>query len=801
MAKDASKILLLDLEEEMRRSYIDYAMSVIVGRALPDVRDGLKPVQRRILYAMYEAGMTPDKPHKKSARVVGDVLARFHPHGDAAVYESMVRMAQDFATRYPLVDGHGNFGSVDGDAPAAMRYTEARLSAIAMELLRDIEKETVDFVPNYDGSLEEPVVLPARVPNLLINGSAGIAVGMATNIPPHNLGEVVDALVALIDDPELDDARLFQLLPGPDFPTGGLIVGRQGIEQAYREGRGSLKVRARVRLESEGGRPRLVITEIPYQVNKANLVEKIAELVREKKVEGITDLRDESDRNGLRVVLELRRDTNTRVLLNQLYKHTQLEETFGVILLALVDGQPRLLTIREMLAHYLAHQEEMVRRRSQFELRKAEERAHIVLGLRIALQHLDAVIKTIRQSRDPDAAREALMTHFGLSERQAQAILDMRLQRLTALEREKLEAEYADLLKEIDRLKTILADPELIRGVVRDELLAVKEKFADERRTTIVEAEEEVKEEDLVAEEEVAVTITGRGYIKRLPVDTYRSQRRGGRGVAGVTVREDDVVEHLFICSTHAYLLFFTDSGKVYRLKVYEIPEGSRQARGLPLVNLLPIEKETITAVVAVQDFARGYLFMATARGVVKRTPLAELATVRRDGIIAISLDEGDSLVGVEVTSGDDEIMLVSGTGLLIRFKEEEVRSMGRAARGVKGMEVDPDDRVVALVRPTGAQDLLVVTEQGFGKRTELGAYRLQSRGGRGVLTIRSDLRRGRVVTAKAVKEEDEILLISTEGEVIRLAVREIPRQGRASQGVTLMRLPENEKIAAVALI
>jgi len=607
--------------------------------------------------------------------------------------------------------------------------------------------------------------------------------------------------VAMIDDPEIDEARLFQLLPGPDFPTGGLIVGRQGIEQAYREGRGSLKVRGRVKLETEGGRPRLVITEIPYQVNKANLVEKIAELVREKKVEGITDLRDESDRNGLRVVLELRRDTNARVLLNQLYKHTQLEDTFGVILLALVDGQPRLLTMREMLAHYLAHQEEMVRRRCQFELRKAEERAHIVLGLRICLQHLDAVIKIIRQSRDPEAAREALMANFGLTERQAQAILDMRLQRLTALEREKLEAEYADLLKEIDRLKTILADPELIRGVVREELLAVRDKFADARRTTIVEAEEEIREEDLVAEEEVAVTITRRGYIKRLPVDTYRSQRRGGRGVAGITVREDDFVEHLFICSTHAFLLFFTDSGKVYRLKVYEIPEGSRQARGLPLVNLLPVTKETITAVVAVRDFATGYLFMATAKGVVKRMLLAELTTVRRDGLLAITLDEGDSLIGVEITKGNDEVMLVSAGGLLIRFREEEVRSMGRAARGVKGMEVEQGDQVVALVRPADAQDLLVVTEQGFGKRTELAAYRLQSRGGRGVLTIRSDLRRGRVVAAKAVKEEDEVLLISTEGEVIRLAVREIPRQGRASQGVTLMRLPEREKVAAVALI
>lgn len=800
MTRDASRVLAVDLEEEMRRSYIDYAMSVIVGRALPDVRDGLKPVHRRILYAMYEAGMGPDKPHKKAARVVGDVLARYHPHGDAAVYESMVRLAQDFATRYPLIDGHGNFGSLDGDAPAAMRYTEARLSPLAMELLRDIEKETVDFVPNYDGSQEEPVVLPARVPNLLINGSAGIAVGMATNIPPHNLGEVIDALVALIDDPDLDEATLFRLIPGPDFPTGGLIVGREGIAQAYREGKGSLRMRARVKLETEGGRNRLVVTEIPYQVNKANLVEKIAELVREKKIEGITDLRDESDRNGLRVVLDLRRDANPRVLLRQLYKHTPLEETFGVILLALVEGQPRLLCLREMLSLYLAYQEEVVARRCRYELRKAEERAHILLGLRLALQHLDAVIKTIRQSRDPDTARTALVARFGLSERQAQAILEMRLQRLTALEREKLEAEYAELIKEIDRLKEILADPALLRGVVREELLALRQKFADERRTTIIEAEEEARQEDLVAEEEVAVTVTRRGYIKRLPVDTYRSQRRGGRGVAGLTVREDDLVEHLFICSTHAYLLFFTDKGKVYRLRVYEIPEGSRQARGLPLVNLLPLDREAITAIIPVRDFGKGYLFMATAQGLVKRTALSEFAASRREGLIAVLLGQQDTLVGVEVTGGDDELMLVSAAGLLIRFREKEVRSVGRLARGVKGMEVAADDRVVALVRPADAQDLLVVTEQGFGKRTALDAYRRQSRGGRGILTLRSDLRRGRVVAAKAVKEEDEILLISTEGEVIRLAVREIPRQGRTSQGVTLMRLAEGEKIAALAL-
>jgi DNA gyrase subunit A len=796
-----TKVVALDIEEEMRRSYIDYAMSVIVGRALPDVRDGLKPVQRRILYAMYEAGMTPDRPHKKAARVVGDVLARFHPHGDAAVYESMVRLAQDFASRYPLVDGHGNFGSIDGDGPAAMRYTEARLSPVAMEMLRDIDKDTVDFVPNYDGLLDEPVVLPARVPNLLINGSAGIAVGMATNIPPHNLGEIVDALVALLDQPDLDEQTLFRLTLGPDFPTGGVIVGRKGIEQAYREGKGSIRVRARIKKETEGGRHRLVVTEIPYQVNKASLVERIAELVREKKIEGITDLRDESDRNGLRIVLELRRDVDTRVLLNQLFRHTQLEETIGIILLALVDGQPKLLTLRDMLLCYLAHQEKVVRRRSEFELRKAEDRAHVILGLRIALQNLDAVVKTIRQSRDPDAARQALVSRFSLSERQAQAILDMRLQRLTALEREKLEEEYAGLLKEIDRLKAILADPALIRKVIKEELLAVKEKFSDGRRTSIVEDEEEVREEDLIAEEEVVVTVTRRGYVKRLPISVYRSQRRGGKGVTGMTVRGDDAVEHLFACSTHAYLLFFTQSGRVYRLKVYEIPEATRQARGLPLVNLLPIGEETVSAVLAVKDFSQGYLFMATASGLVKRIALEDLANLRRDGATVLSLEEGDSLVGVEVTSGDEEVLLISGLGMAIRFPETEVRVMGRGARGVRGMELVAEDRVVALVRPGRAGDLLVVTEKGFGKRTPLEAYRLQGRGGRGIITLRPGLKNGRVIAAKAIEEGDEILIMSTEGEVIRLSAKEIPRQGRASQGVTLMRLPPEDRVAAVALI
>lgn len=796
---ETGKVLLVDLEDEMRRSYIDYAMSVIVGRALPDVRDGLKPVHRRILYAMYDAGMTPDKPHKKSARVVGDVMARFHPHGDSAIYDSMVRMAQDFATRYPLVDGHGNFGSIDGDAAAAMRYTEARLSPLALELLRDIEKDTVDFIPNYDESQKEPAVLPSKVPNLLINGSSGIAVGMATNIPPHNLREVVDALVEMIDNPDLDIDRLLELIPAPDFPTGGLIVGRQGVRQAYLQGRGTVRVRARVKKEVEANHTRLIVNEIPYQVNKANLVEKIAGLVKEKKIEGITDLRDESDRNGMRIVIEIRKDTNARVLLNQLYKHTQMEDTFGIILLALVDGQPRYLSLKEMLSHYLTHQEDVVARRCRFELRKAEERAHIVIGLRIAIQYLDEVIRTIRRSPNTGAAREALMSKFGLSEKQAQAVLDMRLQKLTGLERENLEKEYEALIKEINRLKEILANPLLIRGVVREEILAIRDRFADERRTGIVEAEVEVNEEDLVAEEEVAVTITRKGYIKRIPVDTYQSQKRGGKGKIGVTLKDDDVVEHLFICNTHDYLLFFTTRGRVHRLKVYEIPEASRQARGLPIVNLLEVGEDTVTAIIPIRDFSEGYLFMATAHGIVKRTPLSDYNRSRRDGIVGLTLETGDTLVGVAATGGHEELMLVSGLGKAIRFRESEVRSMGRTAKGVRGMTLDQADSVVALLQPGDSTDMLVVTELGYGKRTPLDSFHRQTRAGKGVLAIRSDRRHGLVVSAKAVNIEDEILIVSSEGEIIRLAVNDIPRQGRNTQGVMLKKM-EDQKIVAVAL-
>ncbi len=642
---DTERIQEVNISQEMRNSFLDYAMSVIVSRALPDVRDGLKPVHRRILYSMYELGITPDKPYKKSANVVGNVLARFHPHGDTAVYDSMVRMAQDFSYRYMLVDGHGNFGSVDGDSPAAMRYTEARLAPIALEMLRDIKKETIDFGPNYDGSLEEPLVLPSRFPNILVNGASGIAVGMATNIPPHNLGEVIDGLVKMIDNPDVTVDELMQTIKGPDFPTGGVILGKDGIKKAYRTGRGNIQVRAKTRIEeASGGKMRIVVEELPYQVNKAKLVEKIAELVREKRVEGITDLRDESDRNGMRVVIELRRDANPRVVLNNLYKHTSLQTGFGVIMLALVKGQPQVLNLKELLHHYLQHQIEVIRRRTQFDLRKAEERAHILEGLRIALDHIDEVIALIRASQTTEEARSGLMERFGLTEKQAQAILDMRLQRLTGLEREKIDSEYAELLKTIAELKAILADEAKIRGVVRDELLEVKEQYADERRTRIKPAADEIDEEDLIPEEEVAVLLTHRGYIKRMPLSTYRAQRRGGRGITGMGTREDDFVQHLFVCNSHHFLLFFSNRGKVYRLKAYEIPELGRAARGTPIINLIQIEPgEYIHAVIPVKEFAPDrMLFFATKHGVIKKTALEEFEHIRRNGLFAINLRVGD---------------------------------------------------------------------------------------------------------------------------------------------------------------
>jgi len=795
-------ILPINIEEEMKKSYIDYAMSVIWGRALPDVRDGLKPVHRRILYSMYELGMTPDKPYKKSARLVGDVLGRYHPHGDSAVYDAMVRMAQDFASRYPLVDGHGNFGSIDGDSAAAMRYTEARMSKIAMEMLADIDKETVDFTPNYDDSLEEPTVLPAKIPNLLINGSSGIAVGMATNIPPHNLGEVIDGVVMLIDRPDATVNDLMGVIKGPDFPTAAKIMGTDGISQAYRTGRGVVTIRAQADIEPmNNGKMRIVVTELPYQVNKAKLIEKIAELVRDKKIDGITDLRDESDRKGMSIVIELRRDVNPNIILNQLYKHTQMQETFGIIMLALVEGQPRILSLRDTLFYYLEHQKDVIVRRTRFDLAKAEARAHIVEGLRIALDHIDEVIKTIRSSQTTEIARNALMDKFGLSEKQAQAILDMRLQRLTGLEREKLEQEYKELLERIAYFKAVLANEKMVLEIIKKELLAVKEKFADPRRTLITHDDTKLEVEDLIEEEDMAITITHHGYIKRLPADTYKSQRRGGKGITAMGTKEEDFVEHLFITTTHHYLLFFTNKGKVYRMKVHEIPEAGRQAKGTAIVNLLYISgDEKITAVIPVKEFNPDcYLLTATRNGIVKKTPLNEYDSSRKDGIIALTIDPNDELIGVELTQGNEEIILGTKNGISIRFPEEEVRSMGRTARGVKGITLNPGDQVVGMVTVRNDAQLLVVTENGYGKRTPVEDYRIQSRGGKGIMTIRPSKRNGLVVGLLMVKEGEEIMLISGEGIIIRLAVKDISAMSRTTQGVRLMRLDEKDKLVAIA--
>lgn len=798
------KVIPIDINEEMKHSYLDYAMSVIVGRALPDVRDGLKPVHRRILYAMHSLGLTPDRPHRKSAYIVGEVLAKYHPHGDVAVYDALVRLAQDFACRYPLVDGHGNFGSVDGDSAAAMRYTEARMARITLEMLADIEKETVNFIPNYDGKTEEPTVLPARIPNLLINGSSGIAVGMATNIPPHNLGEVIDGVIMLIDNPDANIRDLMSVIKGPDFPTGGKIMGREGIWDAYRTGRGSIKVRAQASIEKiGGGRHSIVVSEIPYQVNKARLIEKIAELVKDKKIDGISDLRDESDRRGMRIVIELRRDANPQVVLNQLYKHTQMQDSFGVIMLALVDGEPRVLNLKEVLFYYLEHQKDVVVRRTRFELNRAEARAHIVEGLRIAIAHLDEVIKTIRSSRTPEVARKALMEKFGLTEKQAEAIVEMRLRQLTGLEREKLEQEYRELVEKIAYLRSVLDDERKVLGIIKDELLAVKKKFADPRRTAITSEEAAFEEEDLIPEEDVVITITSQGYIKRIPLDTYRSQRRGGRGVTAMGTKEEDFVRHLFITTTHHFFLFFTNQGKVYRLKVHEIPEAGRQAKGTAIVNLLYIgSEEKITTVIPVREFDPAqYLFMATKRGTVKKTPLNEYDTSRRDGIIAISLNEGDHLVDVKLTGGREEIILATRGGLAIRFLEEEVRPTGRVTQGVKGINLVGDDEVVGMEVARPDEFLLSVTANGFGKRTRLSEYRAQARGGKGIINIKTTARNGPLVAIQAVKGEEEVMMISAEGIIIRLKAQDIPVMGRATQGVTLMRLDRGDSLVAAAKV
>ncbi|MDT8903430.1 DNA gyrase subunit A [Anaeroselena agilis] len=798
------KVLPIKIEEEMKNSYINYAMSVIVMRALPDVRDGLKPVHRRILYAMHEAGMAPNKPHKKSARIVGEVLGKYHPHGDSSVYDAIVRMAQDFSTRYMLVDGHGNFGSVDGDSAAAMRYTEVRMSRIAEEMLADIDKDTVNFVPNYDESLKEPSVLPSKVPNLLINGSAGIAVGMATNIPPHNLGEVVDGVIMMIDNPEVTVKDLMTVIKGPDFPTAGLILGHAGIRDAYNTGRGSVKMRAQARIEKmTNGKYRILVTEIPYQVNKARLIENIAALVRDKVIDGITDLRDESDRSGMRIVIELRRDVNAEIILNQLYKHTQMQDTFGVNMLALVDGQPRTLNLAEVLRYYIEHQKEVIIRRTQFELAKAKDRAHILEGLKIALDNLDAVITTIRQSRTVDIAREALQTNFGLSEKQAQAILEMRLQRLTGLEREKIEQEYKDILETIEYLEGILADEQKVLNVIKEELLDVKKRFGDARRTVITTDASSFDVEDLIAEEDVVITLTHGGYIKRLPVDTYRSQRRGGRGVTGMGTKEEDFVEHLFVATTHHNILFFTNRGRMYRLKAYEIPEASRTAKGTAIVNLLTLEnREKVTAVVSVKEFdARRFLFMATKKGVVKKTELMEYDTARRVGLIGIVLDEDDDLIDVKLTNGEMHILLGTEKGMAINFAEGDVRPMGRATRGMRGIALRKGDYVVGMETVKQDGELLTVTEAGYGKRTAIDEYRPQTRGGVGIINNKVTDKTGKVVGIKVVRPGQEIMLITGEGIVIRIDIEEISVISRNTQGVRLMRIDENDKLVAVAAV
>ena len=801
---EKQRVIPINIEDEVKTSFIDYAMSVIVARALPDVRDGLKPVHRRILYAMNNSGFTPDKPYRKSATTVGEVLGKYHPHGDTAVYDTMVRMAQDFSFRYPLVDGHGNFGSVDGDSAAAMRYTEARMSKISMELLRDLEKETVDFIPNYDESLKEPSVLPARFPNLLVNGVNGIAVGMATSIPPHNLGEVIDCVIATMENPDIELDEMMKHIKGPDFPTYGIIMGREGIKKAYATGRGKVVVRATAEIEQmAGNKSRILITEIPYQVNKANTIEKIADLVKEKKLEGISDLRDESDRTGMRIVIELKRDVNANIILNQLYKHTQLQDTFGIIMLALVNGQPKVMNLKEIIKHYINHQIDVVTKRTQFELRKAEARAHILEGLRIALDNIDEIIRIIRGSKTVSEAKQSMMDRFGLSEAQSDAIAEMRLRALTGLERGKIEEEYLGLIKDIEYFRSLLASEFKMIMVIKDEMLEIKKKYADPRRSIITASIEEMNDEDFIDEHEVAVTITHFGYVKRLPSDTYKSQRRGGKGITGLQTREDDFVEHLFITSTHNYILFFTNKGKMYKLKTYEIPEAGRQAKGTALVNLLQLDPgEKVSAVINIKDFQDGkYLIFMTKLGLVKKTELQEYETSRNTGITAITLLEQDELISVKLTRGTTELITVTKEGMSIRFSEDDVRSMGRGTQGVKGIRLGKNDAVIGMDIIEETADLLVISENGFGKRTHLEEYRIQTRGGKGILTSKITTRTGSLVGMKIVKENDEIMLINTSGIIIRINVNEISELGRSTQGVKVMRVNESDSIVSIAKI
>jgi len=797
------KLTPLNIEDELKKSFISYAMAVIVTRALPDVRDGLKPVHRRILYSMNEMGITPDKPFRKSARIVGDVLGKYHPHGDSSVYDAMVRLAQDFSIRYTLIEGQGNFGSVDGDGAAAMRYTEARLSKLSMEMVRDIEKETVDFYPNFDETLMQPAVMPSRFPNLLVNGSSGIAVGMATNIPPHNLGEVIDACVHYIDHPDCTVDDLMQFVKGPDFPTGGVILGKRGIYDAYHEGRGRIIVRAKSEIEEMSqGRQRIVVTEIPYMVNKAKLIEKIAEMVHEKAVEGISDIRDESDREGMRIVIELKRDVNANVVLNTLYKHTQLQDTFGAIMLALVDGTPKILSLRQMIHHYLEHQEDVIRRRTQYDLNKAEARSHILEGLIIALDNIDEVIKLIRSSRTGQEAKEGLMSRFGLSERQAQAILDMRLQRLTGLERDKIEAEYAELQKMIAYYKAVLADESMVLGIIKDELTEIKRKYADERRTEISALEGEIDMLDLIAEEDMVVTLTHYGYVKRLPKATYRAQKRGGKGIVGATTREEDFVEQMYVVNTHDTLMFFTNRGRAYQMNCYQIPEAGRTARGTAIVNLLQLDAgEKVKAMLPVpaEKIAGHYLIMATKNGVIKRTELSEFTNLRKSGLIALVLREDDELIGVALTDGSYELLLGTRDGMAIRFPETDMRPIGRAAMGVKSIELNPGDEVVDMCPVFPDMKVLSITENGYGKLTEIDEYRVQSRGGKGIKAMNLTPKTGRLTCQLLADEAEDILLITDDGTIIRVPVGSISTLGRNTQGVRLMRVAEESKVVCVA--
>ena len=805
MDKPGEKIIERDIQNEMKTSYIDYAMSVIVQRALPDVRDGLKPVHRRILYAMHEDGITSDKPYRKCANTVGSVLGRYHPHGDSSVYDAMVRMAQDFSMRYMLIDGHGNFGSIDGDGAAAMRYTEARMAKISNYMLQDIEKNTINFMPNYDDRLQEPTVLPSKIPTLLVNGSSGIAVGMATNIPPHNLKEVIDGIVKVIDEDNVTDEELMKVIKGPDFPTEGVILGREGIKEAYTTGRGKITVRAEAEIEEmSGNKQRIIVTSLPYQVNKAKLIENISHLVRDKRIEGIAELRDESDRNDrVRIVIELRRDANAQVVLNQLYKNTQMQDTFGIIILALVNGEPKILTLRQCIDHYLDHRKEVVLRRTKFELDKAEARAHILEGLKIALDNIDEVINIIRSSYDDP--KERLMERFGLSDIQAQAILDMRLKTLSGLQREKIEEEYEELMKLIAHLKEVLGSEKLVFDIIKEELEEVKEKFGDERKTKIVAAEGELEIEDLIKEEQTVIALTHFGYIKRMPIDTYKSQRRGGKGITGIATREEDFVRQIFTASTHDTILFFSNKGKLYKLKGYEIPEAGRTAKGTAIVNLLSLDSgEKISAVIPIQNFAEGkFLLMATKNGLIKKTALTEYNTSRKTGLQGITLKEDDELIAVRLTDGEDNVVLVTKEGMCITFDEKDVRPMGRVSQGVIGIRLDKDDYVIGMesIIAGGKATLLAITENGFGKRTELDEYRVQTRGGKGVITYKITQKTGKLVGIRITGEDEDVMLITDKGTIIRLAVKEISVLGRSTQGVTLMRTNDGAKVVSIETV